>query len=259
MEMSENCFVVVPWVHHQERDAFLREWNIESIPDWLVLQHDQYRDGCGVTKNAGVQRAVELGAEVVVILDGDCFPSDEARTLPELASKHCEALQPQSVELYEAVTVPPSRGTPYIERSMILPVAASMGFWLEVGDYCAVRQLAFGNMPMEYNRRSVYGRYFSLCGMNLAFKPGDWLPWCNFIDVPRFDDIWMGWIWQREACRRRHCFNLNGPMVRHSRQSNVWKNLQDESRHLERSETLWREIAQCDQTDYESLRQLLPV
>ena len=76
MGMSENCFVVVPWVHQQERVAFLEEWGIKHIPDWLVLQHDQYRCGCGATKNAGIQNAIELGAEIVVVVDSDCFPSD---------------------------------------------------------------------------------------------------------------------------------------------------------------------------------------
>ena len=75
----------------------------------------------------------------------------------------------------------------------------------------------------------------------------------------RIDDIWMGWMWQREAYQRGYCFNLSGPMVRHSRQSNVWRNLRDESRYLEENETLWRKIAQHHRADYESLRQLLPV
>ena len=96
--MNKGYFVVVPWVHQQELDLFLTEWDIKSIPDWLILQHDQHRDGCGVTKNAGVQNAIKSGAEVIVVLDGDCFPSDEAKTLPELVYKHCEALQPQHDE-----------------------------------------------------------------------------------------------------------------------------------------------------------------
>ena len=94
--------------------------------------------------------------------------------------------------------------------------------------------------------------------MNIAFRPKLWHPWCQFIDVPRFDDIWMGWLWQREAYRRGACFNLSGPLVRHARQSNVWKNLKDEAEHLETNETLWRSI-ECSPFDsYEELRGLLP-
>jgi hypothetical protein len=46
--------------------------------------------------------------------------------------------------------------------------------------------------------------------------------------------------------------------VRHSRQSNVWKNLRDEAVHLEANETLWREIARSRAEDYATLRKLLP-
>lgn len=259
MGMNKGCFVIVPWVSEQERDLFLNEWGITSIPDWLVLQQDKYKAGCGATKNKGVQAAITAGAEVVVVLDGDCFPADEVRTLPELVDKHCEALQPQPVNLYVTVTSPPSRGTPYAKLDVTMPVAASMGFWSNIGDYCAVRQLAFDKTPMQYYPQTIFGKYFSLCGMNLAFKPADWLPWCNFIDVARFDDIWMGWLWQREAYRRGYCFNLNGPIIRHSRQSNVWKNLQVETRYLEENETLWQKIAQHPHCDYESLYGLLPI
>jgi hypothetical protein len=164
------------------------------------------------------------------------------------------------VNLFRCVTKPISRGTPYHERRVLMPVAASMGFWTEIGDYDAPGQLVHGaRTPMEFFTAPVWGKYFPLCGMNLAFRPKDWLPWCEFIDVPRFDDIWMGWLWQKEAYRRGHCFALNGPLVRHSRQSNVWQNLRDEAVHLERNETLWRDIATNPATDYETLRKLLPV
>jgi hypothetical protein len=94
--------------------------------------------------------------------------------------------------------------------------------------------------------------------MNLAFRPKEWAPWCSFINVPRFDDIWMGWLWQKEAYRRMACFNLNGPFVKHSRQSNVWQNLRDETKYLEASETLWRSIALCRSDSYDDLVKLLP-
>jgi hypothetical protein len=254
-----NIFVVVPWVTEKEKYDFLTEWGLNSIPDWLILQQDKQHDGCGVTKNKGVASAVSAGAEIVVVLDGDCYPYDNIDTLDELIHHHKLALEPQPVNLYKDVTKPASRGTPYYEKHVTMPVAASMGFWVEVGDYCAVRQLAFNNAEMTYNRNPVYGKYFSLCGMNIAFRPQEWQPWCNFIDVPRFDDIWMGWLWQREAYRRGYCFNLNGPTIRHARQSNIWKNLRDETKYLQQSETLWRKIALHPANDYSSLRGLLPV
>jgi hypothetical protein len=133
-----------------------------------------------------------------------------------------------------------------------------MGFWMNVGDYCAVRQLAFDAAPMSFTPQNIFGRYFPLCGMNLAFRPADWLPWCEFIDVDRYDDIWMGWLWQREAYRRGCCFTLHGPLVKHARQSNVWRNLEAEALYLKETETLWRQIASHPSDEYENLLQLLP-
>lgn len=250
--------IIVPWVTEAERLAFLSAWHLRAIPEWLILHQDVNREGCGVTKNKGVARAMDLGADLVVILDGDCYPSSEANSLEGLMSAHIKALEPQPAPLFQAVTDPRSRGTPYGSLTTTMPVAASMGFWLQVPDYCAVRQLAFETKPMTYCREAIFGRYFALCGMNLAFRPHDWLPWCQFIDVPRFDDIWMGWLWQREAYRRGCCFNLNGPLITHSRQSNVWKNLQQEAVHLEANETLWQIINQHPSGEYDQLRKLLP-
>jgi hypothetical protein len=252
--------VVVPWHRDEEIDAFLENWGVtwEDKPEWLVLQHDAEREGCGATKNKGVARAADMNAEVVVILDGDCYPAEPEMSLSTFAQLHRAALEPQNVDLFQAVTYPPSRGTPYRERTLRMPVAASMGFWFKNPDHCAVRQLAYANGPMTHVREAIYGRYFALCGMNLAFRPGDWLPWCEFIDVERFDDVWMGWLWQKEAYRRGCCFNLAGPLVTHARQSNVWKNLRAEIAHLETSETLWRKIAMHPSNDYATLRRLLP-
>lgn len=260
---EETWAIVVPWVTDEEIESFLDAWGADGNEPWLVLQQDVNRDGCGVTKNKGVARAVtQYGAEIVIILDGDCYPLPEnegPQHLVGIAESHVRALEPQPVEIYRPVTFPFSRGTPYAERTILMPTAASMGFWKNVGDYCAVRQLALGpTQPMDFYCGPVADRYFSLCGMNLAFRPAEWQPWCDFIDVPRFDDIWMGWLWQKEAYRRGYCFNLDGPMVWHARQSNVWANLRDEAVYLERNETLWRDIALSGARDYATLRGLLP-
>lgn len=249
--------VVVAWVTEQEVNAFMEAWG-EWDDSLVVFQHDEHREGCGATKNKGVKRAIELGSDVVVVLDGDCYPSEEAPTLEALIDKHLDALEPAKVHLYRTVTDPPSRGTPYRETTVTMSVAASMGYWLNVPDYCAVRQLAHDAKPMTFDRGTVYQRYFPLCGMNLAFRPKDWWPWCQFIEVSRFDDIWQGWLWQKEAFRRGYCFNLGGPLITHARQSNVWKNLRDETIHLEATETLWRDIATSPTYDYGELLKLLP-
>ena len=255
---TEKALVVTPWHNFRQLDRFLSAWHVDDRCPLLVLQNDADEEGCAVTKNKGIEEAVMRGAETVVILDDDCFPTEATPDLSSLIKAHQLALEPQRVEMFEQVTEPASRGTPYSETTMEMPVAASIGFWTEIGDYCAVRQLAYAGKQMQFVRKAIFGRYFPLCGMNIAFKPAVWGRWCEFIDVARFDDIWMGWLWQRFAYQHRYCFNLRGPIARHSRQSNVWKNLEDEARYLKENETLWREIAESKHDDYESLIRLLP-
>lgn len=257
---GEVCKVVTPWHNEEQKQAFLKAWG-ESDADsksYLIMQHDANKEGCAVTKNKGIAKAVEQGANIVVVLDDDCFPTDSVPSLWSLMAQHCDALEPQSVYRYATITDPPSRGTPFNNLTVKYPVAASMGFWTQIGDYCGVRQLAFDCEEMEHRKIPIMGNYFSLSGMNLAFRPKLWGKWATFVDVPRFDDIWMGWMWQREAYRRGYCFNLDAPVVRHARQSNVWKNLRLEAKYLEQSETLWQQIAESESGAYEDLCKLLP-
>ena len=259
--MNKEYAVIVPWTKQEQIDLFCKEWGIRSKPDWLLLEKDLCRVGCGATKNKGVNEAMRQGYEHVIILDDDCFPflgDCGASSLEELAHIHLQNLQPQRVEMFQAVTSPLSRGTPYKERSIIYPVACSIGFWTNIGAYCAVRQLSYEGKKMKFYPQTIFGKYFALCGMNIAFNPHEWKPWCDFINVDRFDDIWMGWLWQKEAYRKEYCFSLHGPVVRHSRQSNVWANLEAETKYLKQTETLWIEIANHGSNDYETLKRLLP-
>lgn len=253
--------IVTPWHNPNQRAQFLETWGIHGeLPDWLFLQQDTDKSGCAATKNRGIRRAIDAGAEYIIVLDDDCFPAGmegDARTLEELAHRHIACLSLVQVPMFQVVTDPPSRGTPFLNRTITMPVAASMGFWSEVGDYDAPSQLVYGqHHPMKFRQEIIYGRYFPLCGMNLAFRADQW-PQCQFVDVPRYDDIWGGFIWQKIAYARNQCFNLNGPLVRHSRQSNVWQNLRQEAVNAEANETLWAQIHNSPETEYEKLRALV--
>jgi len=259
--MDNNVKIVVPYGNQKQAEKFAEAWGVTWGTDYMVFTYDRHKQGCAMTKNEGIKTAVAQGADTIVVLDDDCFPTKEHPTLPDLTASHLEALEPQQVKMFKEVTFPLSRGTPYLNqnKNMTLPVACSMGFWSEIGDYCAARQLAFEGQDMEFKHEPIFQQYFPLCGMNIAFHPEQWLPWCLFIDVNRYDDIWMGWLWQREAYRKNHCFALNGPTIRHSRQSDVWKNLKIEAEYAKQNDTLWREIATAEYETYDDLRGLLPV
>lgn len=242
--------VVTPWHRVEVKDQFLREWGVRSVPNWLFLQQDAEHEGCARTKNKGILRAIQAGADIIVVLDDDCYPEAKGMPLAEFVQCHVEALKPQPATAYISTTDPPSRGTTYFNRTITRPIAASMGFWSGVPDYDAAGQLRHSDTQPRFNQSVIYGLYFPLCGMNIAFHALQW-PWCQFINVPRFDDIFAGYIWQKKAYACGEAFNLAGPTVRHARQSNVFSNLKAEAELLERNETLWSAIsaAQLDSHD----------
>lgn len=262
--LGKQTIIVVPYHNPAQIQKFCAQWGVEDMDkDTLTLFcHDSAGCGCARTKNAGVRCAVEeYNAEIVVILDDDCYPvPGSGMNLAKFAEAHVKNLiTPCPVEMFEAITNPRSRGTPRFYTTKLYPVAASIGFWRGSGDFSAVDDLASvkGSM-IGFTMRSIFGRYFALSGMNIAFRPKDWLPWCQFIDVPRYDDIWMGLLWQKEAYRRGFCFSFNGPEVFHDKQSNKFANLRHEAKWLEENETLWLKILESEATDYATLRALLP-
>jgi hypothetical protein len=236
----KTTIVVVPWHKEEQKDLFLKAWQIPADYPSLLMVWDRENQGCARTKNYGIAVARDSGADVIIVLDDDCYPYDLG--FDDFISAHVNALRPQHIGMFETVTDPPSRGTPYFNKTIEMPVAASMGFWRGIGDYDAPGQLVYGaENSMAFERKTIYGKYFPLCGMNLAFRATEW-PWCQFVNVPRFDDIWQGFLWQKHAYASGKCFNLAGPLVTHSRQSDVWQNLRIEAENLERNETIWQAI-----------------
>ncbi len=235
-----NYCIVVPWHNREQLDKFLEAWNVHTDDcNYLILQEDKDKSGCAATKNLGIQEALRREAEIVIVLDDDCYPWEKP-SLVTFAEAHLEAFEPQFVELYDAVTDPPSRGTPFHNREVTLPVAATMGFWVDNPDYDAPSQLVHLNKPMKFFRKIMFQKFFAFSGMNCAFQSEMW-PYFRFDEeAPRYDDIFMGYALQAQAYKLGYCINLNGPLVRHVRQSNVWDNLKIEAENMERNENEWK-------------------
>jgi len=231
--------VAVPWHNEEVFSSFCHAWG-NPKSKWLFAEEDKKKEGCAIVKNRAIKRAVDSGAKYIIVLDSDCLPY-EHQTIESFALDHIEALKPQPIEMFIAVTDPPSRGTPYRNRFIDMPVAASMGFWHGFPDYDAPASLCHGDDAMAFKTAPVYGRYFAFSGMNYAFHR-DWGKYMIHQNVPRMDDIWMGLELQKAAYAKGYCFNLGGPTVIHSRQSNVWQNLRDEAQYLEENETRWQKV-----------------
>lgn len=255
-----KAIVVVAWHNAEQVNKFCCAWKVAEGDAIVHFEHDKDQSGCAITKNRGIAAALKKGADVIAVLDDDCLPAAELKEREKPLSKFCQlhlaALEPQEVEMFEQVTTPASRGTPYYSRTVTMPVAASMGFWENIGDYDAPAQLIRGaTTPMTFRQQPIYGKYFAFSGMNFAFR-ADWGYCARLVEnAGRFDDIWMGLLWQKVAYQRRHCFAVNGPTVWHSRQSNVFNNLRDEAPYLERNERLWQQVyATPDGYSYDDMR-----
>jgi hypothetical protein len=234
--------IVVPWHDERQKGAFMEAWGLKVPPAWLYLTQDITGEGCALTKNTGIQKAYDDGCDVIGVLDDDCYPVQAGMPLQVWMDEHIKALEPKAVRMFVQVSNPASRGTPYRSLDFTYPVAASMGFWINHPDFDAVNSLAVGETAeCNFARIPIFGRYFAFSGMNFAFRR-NWINEAKLINVPRFDDIWMGLVWQKVAYEKGYCFNLGGPVINHVRQSNVWKNLQDEVKYLEINETMWQAI-----------------
>lgn len=232
--------IIVPWHKEEVKQGFMEAWNLLTIPQWLLLEQDIEKIGCAQMKNELIKKAYEMGAEVIGVLDSDCYPVGDMN-LQDWIEGHIIALENQEVEMFEVITKPQSRGTPYYNRTIKMPVAASIGFWEGVPDWDAVSQIVRGDEKMTFSRKTIYGKHFAFSGMNFAFHR-QWIDCAQLFNIERFDDIFMGFIWQKKAYELKYCFNLNGPLVYHSRQSNAWNNLKIESEYLEQNEVIWQDI-----------------
>lgn len=248
MNIDSKFGIVVPWHNPKQRDEFLSAWGVlGSPPPYLFLQQDTDKSGCAVTKNRGIRRALDAGCDYIVVLDDDCYPHNgpeqQPTNLHDFAHAHIRNLRNQPVRKVYPTMFPNPRGMPYRNLDVMFPVAASIGLWSQNPDLDALYSLVCGNPPPEFQLRPMtyHGDFFPFSGMNFCFHK-DWADCAVLIDVPRFDDIWMGWIWEKVAYDRGHAFSTKGPLVRHARQSNVWQNLEDEAKYLATNEGLWSAI-----------------
>ena len=180
--------VVVAWHNVKQKNDFLEAWKIGVTDPRLVLQQDETKAGCAKTKNAGIARALADGADVVCVLDDDCYPNEPRaeRPLDEFIEDHLKALEDQEVKKVIPTMLPHPRGYPYRHRTIKMRVAASIGLWTGYPDLDAMSALVIGEQPegCQLLRSSVHGDMFPFCGMNYAFRKDQW-ECAKHVDVPR--------------------------------------------------------------------------
>jgi reversibly glycosylated polypeptide / UDP-arabinopyranose mutase len=206
-------------------------------------------------RNFGFLKAYQLGADVIMTLDDDCYPvpghhfvQDHLRNLNLTAPKRWINTYPHTDHLF-------TRGQPYLTRQE-QPVMLSHGLWTNVLDHDAATHLQHLSFKAELAEQFVYfipsGAYFPLCSMNIAFKreltPLLYFPLMgqdvqgNSWGYDRFDDIWAG-IFAKKIMDHLGLGVVNGsPFVEHRKASDPFKNLQKEAKGLELNETVWKAV-----------------
>ncbi len=208
---------------------------------WIVPR----RTDC--VRSYGYFKAWQLEPDMIVTLDDDCYPTTPGGR--GFLAKHWEKLQGSGdenawQETGEGVV---TRGVPYFAQRRKWPVALNHGMWNRVPDYDAPTQLLEARFPHTFTFRDQTipaGRYFPMCGMNVALRP-EVVPAFYFLLMgrdhafDRFGDIWAGVMVKKICDHLGFAVTSGDPAVDHQRASNVWANLRKEAPGLELNETLW--------------------
>lgn len=225
--------------------------------EWIISRRDS------AIKCYGFWKACQQEADVIIALDDDCYPLSNHRNAVDhdFLGTHLARLSGEPFE----VDVPAwestidglrPRGIPYearYRRERIVPndVIVNHGLWYNVPDLDAPTQLASRPPGDGYMLSKVIsrGRYFPMCGMNLAFRaeaaPLFYFPLMgqdrngHAWGFSRFDDIWAGIFMKRIADHLGRDVTSGEPAIWHDRASDVFSNLAKEARGIGVNEQLW--------------------
>jgi hypothetical protein len=279
-----NIFIVIPTVRTLD---FLKEWGdqfnkcsllvVEDHPEvqiqppgsyggkvyhltWADIQKDFGKDGWIFSrKNAGIRsygfwKAYQLGADVIVTIDDDCYPIDD-----KFIQNHQDNLKQKAPEFWVGTYPHPdfnfTRGIPYTVRNK-RQVVVSHGLWTNKIDLDGRTELNHPglNLPIYPPLRQFIprGSYYPMCSMNLAFArqvtPLMYFPLMGSDPAgrpwgyDRFDDIWAG-IFSKKICDHLNLAVVNGsPFVEHRKASDPGINAIKEENGIRTNEVLWSAV-----------------
>ncbi len=298
---KQNVFLIVPTIRSleffSEWEGLLRDCHLIVVEDnlikqirvpkegfknvhhysWVDIKNDFRKDEwIFPRRNAGIRsygfwKAHQLGADIIITLDDDCYPVDR-----DFVARHAANLSLWAPEKWTTTFPHPdflyTRGFPYDVRNKH-PVVISHGLWSNKMDLDAKTQLQHPNVNTPpYPPMLTFipkGQYFPMSSMNLAFRrevtPLMYFPLMgsdprgNPWGYDRFDDIWAG-IFAKKICDHLGLGVVSGsPFVEHRKASDPNKNLVKEKAGLAVNETLWRvvdEVALTQHSPAECYREL---
>ena len=211
-------------------------------------------------RNAGIRsygfwKAYQLGADVIVTLDDDCYP-----TGTNFIQRHLDNLTFKAPTNWQTTYPDPrwmfTRGIPYSVRNKI-PIMVSHGLWSGALDLDAKTEVKLSKLlhedPYPPIRQIIpFGYFYPMCSMNLAFRrevvPLMFFPMMGYDPngkkwlYDRYDDIWAG-IFSKKIMDHLNWGVVNGsPFVQHKKASLPHENLKREYRGMNVNETLWKKV-----------------
>lgn len=213
------------------------------------------RKNAGI-RNFGFLKAYELGADITITLDDDCFPIKDQEFM-QSHLKNLSLLAPTDwYPTYPNRKFYPTRGFPYSIRDK-KEVVISHGLWSNVLDLDAKTHLKNIDLRMPVLSSDLIefvpkNYFFPMCSMNLAFKtkitPIMYFPPMGYdIDgkhwgYDRFDDIWAG-VFAKKIVDHLGLAVVNGsPYVEHKKASNAKENLKKEAAGIKTNEILFKTV-----------------
>lgn len=243
----QKTFAVPDWVEHygwSDIDETLGELA------WIIPR----RSDC--VRSFGYYLAVQSRCDFILTLDDDCYPEDGAGggfLEGVAAALNRRWKDDRWWSTLDGSVLP--RGYPYEVRRRTLETVLHHGLWSNVPDLDARTQLrlpAYRTKPARTLKRVPYGKFFPMCGMNLAFRPA-MVPAIYFLlmghsaaanswPFDRFGDIWAGLFAKKIADHLGFAVTSGAPSVHHSRASNPDVNFRKETPGYPVNEVLWRRL-----------------
>ena len=283
--MNKKIFLVIPTI----RDlVFLKKWKDEfknchlivvedggmenvNVPNknflsithfnWKDIDHDLGKNSWIIPRrNAGIRnygfwKAYEMGADIILTLDDDCYPDGD-----KLVEGHVNNLNRKSSGKWFA-TYPNAdwmntRGVPYEIRNKY-PVMISHGLWSGALDLDAKTEIKLPKLLTEQKYPPITqfipkDYYYPMCSMNLAFRkeitPIIFFPMMgedpNGLSwgYDRYDDIWAG-IFSKKIMDHLNLSVVNGsPFIDHRKASKVTHNHKKELSGMITNEKIWKMV-----------------
>lgn len=251
---------------------------------WIIPRRDSS------VKSFGFYLAYKSGADLIVVLDDDCYPINNYLSFNnyDYFSIIKERFSMKEIDLEEmlwqaTVLNMKVRGFPYKnlkkkKKYINLNLILNHGLWANVPDLDAPHQLLNRTSKFDdyfIDQLILPGKYFPMCGMNLAFKR-EAVPALYFLlmgqdefgnkyKYARFDDIWAGIFFKKISDHLGFNILSGHPVVWHDRASDPFKNLQKEAYSIETNEKLWEVVDEIELTKdnfkdcYKELAEKLPL